>query len=100
PARAERREAHVCPPHASPAAWDAVAAGRRPDHPLLASMGREVEALQQRLAAAAPDAVHHLHPAPPPPPPPLGQLRWALAAARLPPPAERELLAADDAGLV
>jgi exodeoxyribonuclease V gamma subunit len=99
-ALAERREVHVWLNHASPAAWAAVGAGRRPDHPLLASMAREVEALQLRLTAAAPDAVQHLHAAPAQPPTLLGRLRTTLAADRVPPPAERPQLAADDASLV
>jgi exodeoxyribonuclease V gamma subunit len=99
-ALAAGRDVHVWLNHASPAAWDAVAAGHRPEHPLLASMGREVEALQQRLAAVAPEAVQHLHAAPAPTDDLLGRLKSALANDRVPAAADRPVLDTADASVV
>ncbi len=72
-ALAEHRDVHLWLNHASPALWQRVAAAplpqdlvRRPvenvpGNALLASLSRDVQELQQRLAVVAPDAtsVHH-----------------------------------------
>ncbi len=65
------RDVNLFLPHASPALWDKVRANpvvrrRREmvigdvEHPLLASLSREVRELQMRLAPFADDDVHHL----------------------------------------
>lgn len=69
------RDVNLFLPHASPALWDAMnttAGGvlRRDigveeiDHPLLASLSREVRELQIQLVAAAGDDIHHAADAP------------------------------------
>lgn len=72
-ALAGRREVHLWLNHASPALWDALAARGAPADlrrvavptpvrtPLLASLSRDVQELQQRLAVASPQhaAAHH-----------------------------------------
>ena len=95
-ALAERRDVHLWLHHASPALWDAVAAGpravRRADdttadrlaNPLLVSLSRDVRELQQVL----PEAQDVLHERPPYPPTLLGRLQADLAgdAVRANPP--------------
>ena len=106
-ALAVRREVHLWLPHASPAAWDAVAAAPLPagprlplraddpvgdvvDHPLLAYLGRDSRELQVRLrlaTAAAGVAVVDTHHDPVPTATPttlLHRLQTDLAADRVP----------------
>lgn len=99
-ALARHREVHLWLPHPSPALWrrqGPAAPGplRRADatgaaeHPLLASLGRDLHEMGARITAAAPDAVQHHHPAPAPPATLLGMLQGALradAVAAEPPP--------------
>ncbi len=105
-ALAVRREVHLWLPHASPAAWDAVAAvplARGPllplraddpvgdvvEHPLLGYLGRDSRELQVRLRLAADAAgvtvvdTHHA-PVPAPATTLLHQLQADLAADRVP----------------
>jgi len=96
-ALAAHRDVHLWLNHASPALWEAVAAGRAGAGPLLVSLSRDVQALQRRLAAVAPDLLDHLHPAPPRPDTLLGRLQEALAHD--PAPATPPELAADDASI-
>ncbi len=74
-ALAAHRDVHLFVHHPGPALWDAVgaavvasraddASSLRVRHPLLASLSRDVRELQQRLQAAAPDLVSHLHEVP------------------------------------
>jgi exodeoxyribonuclease V gamma subunit len=72
-ALAEHRDVHLWVHHASPVLWDAIAAAGAPADlrrrrtaspartPLLASLSRDVQELQRRLAVAAPGhaVVHH-----------------------------------------
>jgi exodeoxyribonuclease V gamma subunit len=91
---ARHRDVHVFVQHASPALWAAVAAGGAARTPVLASMSRDVQALQVRLAEAAPGHAEMLHPHPPRPTTLLGALQDALAADALP--GNRRELAMDD----
>jgi exodeoxyribonuclease V gamma subunit len=77
-ALAEHRAVHLWINHASPALWAAVAAGNPPRHPFLASMSRDVQALQRRLVEVAPDLTDHLHSVPARPAGLLGRLQTAL----------------------
>ena len=90
------REIRLWIQHASPALWQAVAAGSEPRHPLVRSMSRDVRALQARLADAAPGHGDHEHPAPDRPDTLLGRLQAALAADAELPRDSRPLLAPDD----
>jgi exodeoxyribonuclease V gamma subunit len=83
-ALAGHREVHLWLNHASPALWAAVAEGREGHHPLLISLSRDVQALQRRLLALAPDLVDHVLPAPPRPDTLLGRLQVALALDAVP----------------
>ncbi len=88
---ARARDVHLFIQHASPALWDAVAgaAGAAPGPaglPMLASMSRDVQALQRRLATAAPGHSDTLHAHPERPRTLLGALQDALAADRIPEP--------------
>jgi exodeoxyribonuclease V gamma subunit len=96
-ALAAQRDVHLWLHHASPALWEAVAADRPGRHPLLVSLSRDVQALQRRLRAVAPEACDHLLPAPPAPDTLLGRLQEALAADAVP--ANPPELAADDASV-
>ncbi len=103
-ALAHAHDVHVWLPHPSDVMWRALAgeAGpilrrddqshRRVDHPLLATLGRDVRELQRSLAATG--AVDHHHEGPPAPETLLGRLQSDLAAnaAR---PGTRELTADD-----
>lgn len=93
---AAHRDVHLWLHHASPALWDAVAAGpvaqRRADeatdltNPLLRSLSRDVRELQHVLRGVAPGhtTLHHAPPAEPGAPPTLLQrLRADLAADRV-----------------
>ncbi|GAA2721328.1 exodeoxyribonuclease V subunit gamma [Cellulomonas aerilata] len=88
----EHRDVHLWLPHPSPALWAATSdvvgaaaptsvrrSGVRPaaEHPLLASMARDVTELQLRLAASGAGSDTH-HPAPEPPPTLLGALQARL----------------------
>ena len=95
-ALAEHRDVHLWLHHASPALWEAVAAGRPATHPLLASMSSDVRALQARLVSAAPNCEHVHHPGPARPGTLLGRLQADLAADRVPPRAARPPLDPDD----
>ncbi|HUR72934.1 MAG TPA: exodeoxyribonuclease V subunit gamma [Sporichthya sp.] len=81
---ARGREVHLFVQHASPALWDSVAAGGSATLPMLASMSRDVRALQRRLASAVPGHESTLHAHPERPPTLLGALQDALAADRIP----------------
>ncbi len=82
-ALAEHREVHLWLNHASPALWDRLAVQGAPADlrrhrtrstartPLLASLSRDVQELQQRLAVAAPGHADVHHPAPASPDPTL-----------------------------
>lgn len=73
-ALAERREVHLWLNHASPALWEALVQRGAPDDlrrvavptpartPLLASLSRDVQELQERLAVAAPQHADAHHP--------------------------------------
>ncbi len=74
-ALATSREVHLFVHHPGQALWDRVggqpasrraddAAGQRVVHPLLGSLSRDVRELQQRLHAAAPDLLTHVHDGP------------------------------------
>jgi exodeoxyribonuclease V gamma subunit len=110
-ALAEHREVHLWLPHPSPALWDAVAplaaanaTNRRrddttavaPQHPLLASLGRDSRELQLLLATAGAPVAEHHHAAAVPPPTLLGRLQADLAADR---PSAPEPLAPADRSL-
>ncbi len=108
-ALAEQREVHLWLNHASPALWDALAErgapvdlGRRSvptpaRTPLLASLSRDVQELQQRIALAAPGHADAHHP-------PaasgadglLGLLQRSLRLDDLPPAGERPVVARSD----
>ena len=88
-ALAAHREVHLWLPHPSPALWARAAAGDQPsrrraeiprvaEHPLLASMARDVTELQRRLVTAAPASAEHHHAASPPPATLLGALQQRL----------------------
>ncbi len=77
-ALAEHRDVHLWINHASPALWAAVAASRPPGQPFLASMSRDVQALQRRLVEVAPDLTDHVHATPERPDTLLGRLQIAL----------------------
>ncbi|MGQ0847274.1 MAG: exodeoxyribonuclease V subunit gamma [Sporichthyaceae bacterium] len=95
-ALAAHREVHLWIHHASPALWQAIADGRKPAHPFLASMSRDVQALQRRLIDLAPAIVDRLHPAPAPPATLLGRLQAALYADAPPTAAGRVKVEAGD----
>jgi exodeoxyribonuclease V gamma subunit len=90
-AMAEQRDVHLWLHHASPALWDAVAAGpcarRRADddsadrlaNPLLVSLSRDVRELQQLLHDRVPQARHVHHERQPYPTTLLGRLQADLA---------------------
>jgi exodeoxyribonuclease V gamma subunit len=93
-AMAQQRDVHLWLHHASPALWDAVAAGpcarRRADddsadrlaNPLLVSLSRDVRELQQLLHDRVPQARHVHHERQPYPTTLLGRLQADLAATR------------------
>jgi exodeoxyribonuclease V gamma subunit len=93
-ALAAQRDVHLWLPHPSPALWERLtclpAAGRRRDdrsgaavqHPLLASLGRDVRELQARLQPLAGSDVHH--PAEAAPATLLGHVQAAVRDDRLP----------------
>ncbi|MGE3661372.1 MAG: exodeoxyribonuclease V subunit gamma [Pseudonocardia sp.] len=94
-ALARHREVHLWLPHPSPALWRRQGpvppgtAVRRGEfgtparHPLLASLGRDLHEMGARIAAVAPDAVAHHHPADPPQPTLLGMLQADLRTDRV-----------------
>jgi exodeoxyribonuclease V gamma subunit len=103
-ALAARRDVDLWLHHPSPALWAAVQRsgerpGRRRDqapvvqHPLLASMSRDVRELQQLLETVPHEDVHH--PLPPRADTLLGRLQDALAADRVPT-GPRPIAATDD----
>jgi exodeoxyribonuclease V gamma subunit len=89
-ALATAHDVHVWLPHPSDAMWRALQgeggpvprredrSHRRVDHPLLATLGRDVRELQRSLATTG--AVDHHHEGPPPPDTLLGWLQSDLAA--------------------
>jgi exodeoxyribonuclease V gamma subunit len=109
-ALAGEREVHLWLNHASPALWESLAArGAPPDlhrrvvptparTPLLASLSRDVQELQQRLAVAVPGHgdVHHPPPAAGPPTTLLERLRRSLHDDTLPAPEQRPVTARSD----
>ncbi|MDT5119583.1 MAG: exodeoxyribonuclease gamma subunit, partial [Mycobacterium sp.] len=93
-ALAERREVHLWLTHPSPALWDRVRAfavlrhplprhadptREQPNHPLLASLGRDARELQITLATAGGVVAHQHHPSPARPGTLLGRIQRVLA---------------------
>src|SRR6478736_6509036 len=103
-ALAHAHDVHVWLPHPSDVLWRALAddfglvprrsdqSHRRVDHPLLATLGRDVRELQRSLAPTG--AVDHHHEGEPSPDTLLGWLQSDLAANAVRP--SRRVLAADD----
>ncbi len=106
-ALAEAHDVHVWLPHPSDVMWRALRgetgpvprredrSHRRVDHPLLATLGRDVRELQRSLAGTG--AVDHHHEGPPPPDTLLGWLQADLAANAVRP--QGRVPAADDRSL-
>ena len=106
-ALARAHDVHVWLPHPSDVMWRALRgetgpvprredrSHRRVDHPLLATLGRDVRELQRSLAGSG--AVDHHHEGQPPPDTLLGWLQADLAASVVRP--QGRVLAADDRSL-